>query len=106
MNDQQRIARAHNAAAAWDKFVGPEIEAMIAEYTARIVEVANTELNPDKRRDKITALSNAIRIAKNIEAGLHAAITDGDVAKRELLRKDKIEGMTKPARRLLGIAPF
>jgi hypothetical protein len=34
------------------------------------------------------------------------AIHDGDVANVEKLRADKIEGMTAPKRRLLGMAPY
>jgi hypothetical protein len=79
---------------------------MDAQYTARMVEVANLELARDKRADKLTALSNALRISQNIRAGLQAAMLDGDVAQREKLRADRIENMTAPQRRLLGIAPY
>jgi transcriptional antiterminator Rof (Rho-off) len=106
MTTDQRIARANRAQMAWDEFMAIQIEDMIGEYTARIVEIANSELSRDKRTDKITALSHAIRITENIRDGLLEAIRDGDVAKQEKLRADKIEGMTKPQRRLLGVAPF
>ena len=101
----QRMARAHRAQMAWDEFLGVQIEEMIGEYASRIVDLANTELDPNKRRDKITALSNAIKIVENIRTGLHAAITDGDMAKRDKLRAKNIEQMSAPRRRLLNIIP-
>jgi hypothetical protein len=37
---------------------------------------------------------------------MREAIRDGDVANAEKLRADKIEGMTAPKRRLLGMAAY
>jgi hypothetical protein len=106
MTPEQRIARAHSAKRAWDEFVAPVVTQMRETYAARIVEIAATELSRDKRTDKITALSNAVRILDQIEGGLSEAIHDGDVANVEKLRAEKIEGMTAPKRRLLGMAPY
>jgi hypothetical protein len=106
MNEQDRANRGFRAQAAWDEFVGPMIGELRDEYTARLVDVANVELSPSARADKITALSNALKIVNTLEGGLQAIIRDGEMAKRDLLRADKIEGMTAPARRLLGIAPI
>jgi hypothetical protein len=105
VTEAERIARANHAKAAWE-VLEPLLDDMDAQYTARMVEVANLELARDKRADKLTALSNALRISQNIRAGLQAAMLDGDVAQREKLRADKIENMTAPQRRLLGIAPY
>lgn len=106
MTEAERIARAQRAKAAWDEFCGPMIEGMVSEYSARMVEVANTELNPKKRADKITALANAIRIAENLKGGMREAIVDGEIAARDRLRADKVEQMSAAQRRLFGIAPF
>lgn len=105
MTPEQRIARAGNAQRAWDEFVAPVVTEMRETYAARIVEIAAAELSRDKRSDKITALSNAVRILGQIEAGMKEAIRDGDVARVEKLRTGKIEALTEPKRRLLGIAP-
>jgi hypothetical protein len=64
------------------------------------------ELSRDKRADKITALSNALKILGQLENGMKAAILDGDLAQQEKLKAEKIEQMTAPQRRLLGIAPY
>jgi len=103
---EQRIARAHRAQGAWDEFVAPVIEAIIDTYRQRIVDLANSELDTRKRADKLTALSNAIRIAENIRSGLTEAIRDGELANVERLKAEKVEKMTAPQRRLLGIAPY
>ena len=102
----ERIARAHRAQAAWDEFVGPILGELKAAYSERLVEVANSELNPAKRADKITALSNAVKILAQLESGMLAVIRDGEMAQRDKLRADKIEGMTMAQRRLLNIGPF
>lgn len=106
MTSSERKATSEHAQTAWDEFIGPMISELRAEYGSRIVEVANSELNRDKRSDKITALSNAVRILDTLDAGMQAIIRDGEVARQELLRAEKIEQMTKPQRRLLGIAPY
>lgn len=102
---KERIATAERARAAWDEFVEPTLADIKATYAARIVEIASTELSRDKRTDKITALSAAIRIADQIESGLQAVIMDGDIAEKDKLRADKMERMTAPQRRLLNMFP-
>jgi hypothetical protein len=106
MTPKERIEHARRAELAWDEFFAPMIEAMLGEYQARMVEVANTELNPRKRADKITALSNAIRIAQNLRDGMRETIRDGELARQDMTRAEKIENMAPSARRLLNIAPF
>jgi hypothetical protein len=105
MTEAERINRAHSARNALD-VLQPILDDMDAEYTRRMVEVANTELNRDSRADKLTALSNALRISSNIRSAMQAIILDGDVAQKDKLRADRIEKMTAPQRRLLGIAPW
>lgn len=75
-------------------------------YTERLAEVANTELSRDKRTDKITALSNALKILSTLESGMMEIIRDGELARADKLRTEKVEKMTAPQRRLLGMAPY
>lgn len=105
MNEAERMARATRANAAIDEFIGPIIGDIRTTYAQRIVEIANTELNPTKRSEKLTALSNGIRIAEQIESAMRAIILDGEIAQREAIRADKMERMTAPQRRLFGIVP-
>jgi hypothetical protein len=106
MTEAERIARAHRAQSALDEFLAPILDDMDAEYTRRMVEVANTELSRDKRADKLTALSNALRISSNIRSAMQAIVMDGEVAHKDKLRAEKIEQMTAPQRRLLTLAPL
>jgi hypothetical protein len=104
MTEAERIARAHRAQSAWDEFFGPMVDEMRSEYQGRMVDIASVELSRDKRADKLTALAHALKILGNLENGMLAAIKDGDMARSEKLRKEKIEQMTAPQRRLLRIA--
>lgn len=106
MTDAERINRAQRAKAAWDEFFAPMIGEMKSAYQERMLDVANTELNRDKRADKITALSNALKIVGNLESGMQSIIMDGEMAHREVLRADRVESMTKPQRRLLNAIPY
>lgn len=105
MTPQQRIARAHRAQAALDEFILPILAETRATYSKRLVEIASTELSRDKRTDKITALSTAVRILDELEEGMKAHLLDGELATQEKLRADKIEKMTPSQRRLFGLVP-
>lgn len=105
MTPQQRIAHAEKAREAWETFFAPMIGNLRDEYTDRLMQVANTELVRDKRADKITALSNALKILSTLEDGIKETIRDGELAKADKLRAEKIEQMTAPKRRLLDMGP-
>lgn len=105
MTPEDRIRRATQASLAYEEFIAPMIGELRGEYAARIVEVANAELNAAKRADKLTALSLAHRILTTLDGGMHEMIRDGDLAERDKLRADKIEKMTPSARRLFNMVP-
>jgi hypothetical protein len=105
LNEAERIARAHRGKVAFEEFFEPMLGELQNAYSERLVEVANSELNPANRADKITALSNALKILNNLEAGMKAIVTDGEIAMRDKARTDKIEQMTAPQQRLLGVVP-
>lgn len=102
---RERADRATRALRAWDEFFAPMISDLREVYTERLVEVANIELDRAKRADKLTALSNALRILDTLEGGMKATIRDGEVAASQMVRVEKIEGMTAPQRRLFGMVP-
>jgi hypothetical protein len=105
LTEAERIARAQRADAAWDEFFAPMLDELDSVYAERLVDVANTELGRDKRADKITALSHALKITKTLRTGMQAIIRDGEMAHREMLRADRVENMTAPQRRLFNMAP-
>lgn len=106
MTEAERIARANRAQNAYDEFMSPMFENLTEEYATRLAEVANTELSRDKRADKITALSNALKIVGTLKAGMLEIMRDGELARADALKKEHIEKMTAPQRRLFGIAPY
>ena len=79
------------------------LENMRDEYTARIADVAVTELHPTNRSDKITTLSVALRVLNTLETGMKEAIRDGDIAKAEKLKAERIEQMSDAKQRLLKV---
>jgi hypothetical protein len=103
MTPEQRLAKATRAQAALDEFLSPMFAEMEAEYSSRIIEVANTELLFWRRASKLTRLSDALRMVRTLRAGMQAIIADGDAAQSEKIRQDKIRQMTEPQRRLLKI---
>lgn len=103
MSPEQRLARAGKARAAFEEFFEPMLAEMEAEYSSRILEVANTELLFWRRTSKLTRLSDALRIVRTLRAGMQTLIADGDAAQSEKLRQEKIKAMTESQRRLLKI---
>lgn len=106
MTDAERIAKAGYAEAAYKEFFEPMLDELDAEYAARILDVATTELFFWRRTSKITRLSDALRMVRTLRSGMLEYIRDGDLAHREKLRAEKIENMTAPARRLLQIGSY
>jgi hypothetical protein len=103
---EQRIARSHNAERAWDEFIAPMFADMRNEYLKRMTDVAATELHAGQRADKITSLSVALRVLDNIESGMREAIRDGDIATKEKLRAQNLEGMSDARQRLLKVVGY
>jgi hypothetical protein len=101
----EQIAKAERAQRAMDEFITPLLTETRDVYARRIVEIATTELGKESRTDKITALSTAIRILDELEQGIAAVLMDGEIAKQDRLRADKLENMTPAERRLFGLVP-
>lgn len=102
----ERLARAERAQDAWDEFMAPMFVNLREEYSSRIAEIASTELHPGNRSDKITALSNALKIVGILESGMREVMRDGELARAEELRAQRIEGMSDPQQRLLKITGY
>lgn len=98
MND----VRIHHAKRALDEFVSPALNEIREAYAKRLQEVATTELSRDKRTDKITCLSTALRITDEIESIIRSVVLEGELAAKERHRLKKIEEMTPARRRLLN----
>lgn len=106
MNDATALAAARGQRASLcGEFITPILEDTKNGYLARIAEIAATELNPKTRAEKITALSIALKVLKNVSNGLDSAIEAGRVAERSLINSDRIERMGAEKRRLFDIVP-
>lgn len=105
MNDFETAARGQRAEQARE-FIGPSFESQRDEFARRIVEIATTELDPKVRAEKITSLSFALRILANVQSAVDAAIMDGHMAEKNIIKVENIEKMGTHKRRLFDIAPF
>src|SRR4051812_38652648 len=92
VSDHEAAARGQRAALCGE-FITPILEETRQGYLSRIAEIAATELNPKSRAEKITALSIALKVLKNLTNGLESAIEAGRVAERSLIKSDEIERM-------------
>ena len=105
MNDFEQAARGQRAAQAAE-FIGPILADVRGSYMDRIVEIAATELDPKSRTEKLTALSIALRILDNVDAGLTAVMRDGEMAEKNIIKVENVERMGVHKRRIFDIAPF
>lgn len=97
------IERGRRARMALEEFFDPAFGLVIETYTARIEELAATQ---PWEAQKITSLSNAVRIARSVKAQIEALVHEGDRAERERNRAKEIEKLSPAKRRFLNIAPF
>lgn len=103
LTDAQKVARAHNAKRALEEFLDPAFEAVVEAYADRLEQIASTT---PWEAAKITALANAQRIAKEVRSQIVALVYDGESARKEMIRVERIEKLTPAKRRLLNIGPF
>jgi hypothetical protein len=103
VTETERMARAHRAQTAHEEFIAPMFAKLREEYLGRMAEVSATELNAQRRADAITALSVALRVLGTLDAGMREIMRDGDLAKAEKLKAEKIAQMTDAQQRLLKI---
>lgn len=103
LTEAQRVARAHNARRALEEFLDPAFEAVVEAYAGRLEEIASKS---PWEASKITALANAQRIAKEVRAQIVALVYDGDSARKEMIRVERIEKLSPAKRRLLQFGPY
>jgi hypothetical protein len=103
LTDAKRIERARQAELALTNFVDPAVEIVVASYLDRVEQLASTT---PWEAGKITALSNAARIAKEVRAQIAALVHDGVDARSNIERAKRVEALTPAKRRLLNIGAF
>lgn len=100
LTDQQRVERSRLAALALKDHLDPAFELCVEAYAERLEQIASTT---PWEAAKITALANAIRIAKEVRGQIAQIVADGTDAKQNIDRAKRIEGLTPSKRRLLNI---
>lgn len=103
LTNPQKVERGRQAMQALDNFLSPAFDAVIAAYTDRLEDIAS---KTPWEAPKITALANAVRIAKEVRNQIAGLVYEGDQAKADMVRVEKIEALTPAKRRLLNIGPF
>jgi hypothetical protein len=103
MTEPERIARAHRAQATLDEFLSPMFAELRDEYTARLAEVARTELNIQRRAEAVGMLSVALKVVDTLELGMAEIVRDGELARQSKARADKVLQMSDAQQRLLKI---
>lgn len=101
MNKQELAEKGRRAQAASDEFVNPALEACRAEYMEALTKLA---ANEPWRSDKIVKLSIATRVIDAVGAHLRAAISNGELASKEMRRAREIADLPAAKRRWLDLA--
>jgi len=102
LTDAQRVERGRRAAQALEEFLDPAFQAVIEAYSARIEDIASTQ---PWEANKITALANATRIAKEVQNQLRLLVYEGQEARRKIVRAEEIEKLSPAKRRFLNMVP-
>lgn len=102
LTDSQRVERARRAQMALEEFFDPAFNTVIETYCARIEELASSA---PWEAQKITALANATRIAKQVRGQIAALVYEGEEAKRKIDHAKEIEKLSPAKRRFLDMVP-
>ncbi len=102
LTNEQRLERARQAEHAMT-FLAPAFDVVISAYVERMEQVASTT---PWEANKITALANATRIAREVQSQIVAIVHDGADAQANIKRAETIEKLTPAKRRLLNIGAF
>lgn len=105
MTERETVERGERAKRALEEFITPEFAHARQTYMRRMVEVAAQELHPGTRADKITTLSMAVRVLDEIENSIAMVCREGEHAREQMIRAERIENLTDAQQRLLRIAP-
>lgn len=103
LSDPQKVERARQAEMALRDFLDPAFEVLADVYAQRLEDIASSS---PWEASKITALANALRIAKEVRAQIYTLVADGSVTKNKMEMAKKIEALSPAKRRLLNIGPL
>lgn len=96
----QRVEHGRRARQAYEDYVAPALAKLRAASIQRIGEIVEAE---PWATDKIAAQAMFQRVLAEAEKVIVAAVLEGDAARRELERIERVSSMSAARRRALGI---
>lgn len=94
------IVLGQQAERAMEQFIAPAFDAVAAEYTARLSEIASSE---PWASDKIVKLALANRVLREVRNQIEAVIAAGNVARADRAHAEKIAAIPIERRKLMGM---
>jgi hypothetical protein len=99
MTPADRATRGDRARAALREFVDEAFTVAMADYQARLIEIAAEK---PWETEKIAKLATAFKIARTVKAQIEALVADGDMAQKDMSRAAQIERIRADKRTILG----
>ena len=101
LTEQQRVELARQARMALDDFLAPAFAMVEADYAEKMITAA---ASTDPRTPEVIArLANAIKASRQAHNAIKLLVADGDVAKSQMIRAERVEEMSPARKRLLNI---
>jgi hypothetical protein len=94
------MARAEQARAALDQFIGPALEVIRGDYMEKLADIAAKPLNADMRAG-MEKLALAVKVVDQVRIQIETLVRDGAVARQDKQRADKIAALPAEKRRWL-----
>lgn len=88
-----RMARADQAEAALAQYLRPAFNVAHADYLQKLAEIAARPLNADMRA-AMEKLALGLKVLAEVRGQIEALVIDGDVARADVKRADKLAGLT------------
>lgn len=103
LSDAQRVERMSRAKRALEEFIEPAFDAAHNAYFARLKDI--TSRSPWETA-KIAALANACRVLEEVHSQVCGLIHDGEHAKSQMIRAEKIEQLSPAKAKWARWAPL
>lgn len=91
LNEAERVARAERAERALEEFLNPAFDIAHEVYMGRLKDI--TSKTPWEA-NKIASLANACRVLEEVHSQVCGLVRDGEHAKSQMIRVEKIEAMS------------
>lgn len=100
LTNEDRIARAERARAAYREFIEPALTILKAEYGNRMIDLADETVGQEA---KIAKLALAIKISRRVGSHIEAIIADGKEAQAQGDYAAQISKIPEHKRSILGL---